>query len=231
MDLSKFEKSINIIFRDKELLKQAFLHRSYLNEHKEVSLPHNERLEFLGDAVLELVVTDWLYRNYPDKPEGQLTAYRAALVNSNTLSDLASELSMSDFLLLSRGEAKDKGRGRQYILANTFESVIGAIYLDQGYDVASRFIAEQIFPQAEEVIKKTLVGDYKSNFQHKAQELLSITPTYKTIAEEGPDHDKKFTVGLYLDENKVSEGSGRSKQEAEQSAAQAGLEAKGWLVL
>lgn len=231
MDLSKFEKSINIIFRDKELLKQAFLHRSYLNEHKEVSLPHNERLEFLGDAVLELVVTDWLYRSYPDKPEGQLTAYRAALVNSNTLSDLASELSMSDFLLLSRGEAKDKGRGRQYILANTFEAVIGAIYLDQGYGVASRFIAEQIFPQAERVIKRTLGGDYKSNFQHKAQELLSITPTYKTIAEEGPDHDKKFTVGLYLDEDKISEGSGRSKQEAEQSAAQAGLEAKGWLVV
>lgn len=231
MELSKFEKLIGFNFQNKELLKQAFLHRSYLNEHKEVTLPHNERLEFLGDAVLELVVTDWLYRNYPDKPEGQLTAYRAALVNANTLADLASNLDMGEFLLLSRGEAKDKGRGRQYILANTFEAVIGAIYLDQGYETASKFIAEQIFPQAEEVIKKTLVADYKSNFQHKAQEFLSVTPAYKTLTEEGPDHDKKFTVGLYINNEKISEGSGRSKQEAEQSAAHAGLEAKGWLVL
>lgn len=228
MDLSKFEKVIGINFRNQSLLKQAFLHRSYLNEHREVELPHNERLEFLGDAVLELVVTDWLFKNYPDKPEGQLTAYRAALVNANTLSELASVLQMDNYLLLSRGEAKDRGKGRQYILANTFEAVIGAIYLDQGYETASRFIADQIFPQAEAVIKKTLVEDYKSHFQHKAQEVFSLTPSYRTVAEEGPDHDKKFTVGLFLGEEQISTGSGRSKQDAEQAAARAGLEERGW---
>lgn len=229
--MKEFEKKIGVTFQNKDLLKQAFLHRSYLNEHKEVTLENNERLEFLGDAVLELVVTDWLYKNYPEKPEGELTSYRAALVNANTCSAVATELGMNDYLLLSRGEAKDMGRARQIILANTYEALVGAIYLDQGYEVAGKFITETIFPQAEQVIKKNLTEDYKSSFQHKAQELVGITPVYKVLRQVGPDHDKKFTMGLFLGEEKVAEGSGHAKQEAEQSAARAGLEVKGWLVL
>ena len=228
-DLSLFEKNLNIKFNNRDLLKQAFLHRSYLNEHKDLTLDHNERLEFLGDAVLEMVVTDWLYVNYPDKPEGDLTAYRSALVNANTCSVLAQELGMNDLLLLSRGEAKDTGRARQIILANAFEALVGAIYLDQGYKVARDFIAQNIFPKADEVIKKNLTEDYKSHFQHKAQEVTGITPVYKVLSETGPDHNKQFTVGLFLNDEKVAEGSGHAKQEAEQSAARQGLEDKGWL--
>ena len=226
--MQNFQEKISYNFKDKNLLKQAFLHRSYLNEHKDLELEHNERLEFLGDAVLELVVTDWLYKNYPGEPEGELTAYRAALVNANTCADLASDLGMNDLLLLSKGEAKDKGRARQIILANAFEALIGAIYQDGGYDSAKAFIAQTVFPKAGEMIKKNLIEDYKSAFQHKAQELEGITPTYKVLAETGPDHDKKFTVGLYLGTDKISEGAGHAKQEAEQAAAHAGLEAKGW---
>jgi len=228
-DLSLFEKNLNIKFNNRDLLKQAFLHRSYLNEHKDLTLDHNERLEFLGDAVLEMVVTDWLYVNYPDKPEGDLTAYRSALVNANTCSVLAQELGMNDLLLLSRGEAKDTGRARQIILANAFEALVGAIYLDQGYEVARDFIAQNIFPKADEVIKKNLTEDYKSHFQHKAQEVTGITPVYKVLSETGPDHNKQFTVGLFLNDEKVAEGTGHAKQEAEQNAARQGLEDKGWL--
>ncbi|MFA5022964.1 MAG: ribonuclease III [Candidatus Paceibacterota bacterium] len=226
--MKNFQDKINYHFKNSDLLKQAFLHRSYLNEHKDVGLEHNERLEFLGDAVLELVVTDWLYQTYPDKPEGELTAYRAALVNANTCADLASDWGMNDLLMLSKGESKDTGRARQIILANTFEAVVGAIYLDGGYSSAKDFITKTVFPKAGEVIKKNLVEDYKSAFQHKAQEVEGITPTYRVISETGPDHDKKFTVGLYLGDTQIAEGSGHAKQEAEQSAARAGLEAKAW---
>lgn len=194
-------------------------------------MDHNERLEFLGDAVLELIVTDWLYLNYPDKPEGELTSYRAALVNANTCSAIASELGMNEYLMLSRGEAKDNGRARQIILANAFEALVGAIYLDGAYDSARDFIARTIFPNASEVIKKNLVEDYKSAFQHKAQEVNGITPNYKVLSQEGPDHDRQFTVGLFLNDEQVSDGTGHSKQEAEQDAARLGLEKKGWLVL
>lgn len=229
--MDDFQKKINYTFKNPNLLKQAFLHRSYLNEHKDIGLDHNERLEFLGDAVLELVVTDWLYQNYADKPEGELTAYRAALVNANTCSVVATELGLNELLMLSRGEAKDTGRARQIILANAFEALVGAIYLDGGYEVARDFIAQNIFPKAGEMIKKNLTEDYKSHFQHKAQEIESLTPVYRIISQAGPDHDKKFTVGLYLGKEKVAEGQGHSKQEAEQSAAQKGLEVRGWLVL
>ncbi len=229
--MDNFQNKINYQFKNSTLLKQAFLHRSYLNEHKEVGLDHNERLEFLGDAVLELVVTDWLFQNYPNKPEGELTAYRAALVNANTCSALATEWGMNDLLMLSKGEAKDIGRARQIILANTFEAVVGAIYLDGGYNPARDFIAQTVFSQAGEVIKKNLIEDYKSHFQCKAQEREGITPTYKVLSETGPDHDKQFTIGLYLAETQIAEGVGYAKQEAEQAAAHAGLEAKGWLML
>lgn len=223
-----FEKSIGVTFNDKNLLTQAFLHRSYLNEHRDVGLEHNERTEFLGDAVLELVITDYLFRNFPDNTEGELTAYRSALVNTGTLSSVAAKLNMGDYLLLSRGEAKDTGRARQYILANTYEAFIGAMYLDQGYEAARVFIERTIVPLMGEIIEKRLWQDHKSFFQEQAQDKTGITPSYQTIGESGPDHDKQFTVGVFLGTQKIAEGGGKSKQEAEQAAARAGLEAKGW---
>ena len=155
-DFSKFEKTIGIIFKNKDLLRQAFTHRSYLNEHKDSELIHNERLEFLGDAVLELIVTEYLYGKFPDSNEGELTAYRSALVNAITLSDAAGKLGMNDFLLLSKGEAKDTGRARQIILANTIEALIGAIFLDQGYDTAKYFISNNIFNLIEKIIEEKI---------------------------------------------------------------------------
>lgn len=227
-DFTTFEAAVGLTFKDQNLLKQAFIHRSYLNEHRDVTLPHNERLEFLGDAVVELVVTDYLFKKYPDKPEGDLTSYRAALVNANTLSEVASRLGMNDYLLLSKGEARDTGRARQIILANTFEAVVGAMYLDAGYEATEKFIAKNLFNKTEEIVSKNLWQDAKSYFQEQAQDKLSITPSYQVLSEVGPDHNKRFTVGVYLNEELVAEGNGHSKQEAEQDAAQKGLEAKSW---
>ncbi len=207
---------------------QAFLHRSYLNENKGLKMDHNERLEFLGDAVLELVVTEYLYGKYPKKPEGDLTSYRAALVNTNTLSSVANTLNMNEFLLLSKGEARDTGRARQYILANTFESFVGALYLDQGYETTRDFIAKNLFPLTDEIVAKGLWQDSKSRFQEIAQEKVGVTPQYKTVQEIGPDHAKNFVVGVYLKDEFVGEGEGKSKQEAEQEAAQKALEARNW---
>ena len=226
--VSDFATKNNITFNNLNLLKQAFTHRSYLNEHRDLDLNHNERLEFLGDAVLELVVTDYLYNHYTDKTEGELTAYRAALVNTNSLAGVAGSIGMNDYLLLSKGEAKDTGRARNIILANTFEALLGALYLDQGYEAVKHFIATNLFPKTDEIIAKNLWQDPKSLFQEKSQEIVGLTPAYNVLKEEGPDHDKKFTVGLYLGDELVAEGDGHSKQEAEQKAAEAGLEAKNW---
>ncbi len=214
-------------FNDLTILEEALTHRSYLNENKSAKA-HNERLEFLGDAVLELVVTDYLFKTYPDKPEGELTAIRAALVNTNSLATASERMGINKFLLMSKGEAKDEGRARQYILANVFEACIGAIYLDQGYATARNFIAKRLFDYTEEIIRKRLWQDAKSRFQELAQEHASITPSYETLSQEGPDHDRVFTVGVFLRHEKVAEGKGRSKQEAEQQAAQAAVQAKGW---
>lgn len=227
-DFSQFEQSIGITFKNKDLLKQAFTHRSYLNEHRDRELVHNERLEFLGDAVLELIITEYLYAKYPDHSEGDLTSYRSALVNAITLSDSAQKIGMNDYLLLSKGEAKDTGRARQIILANTMEALIGAIFIDQGYEMAKYFISNNIFNLIEKIVEEKSWLDAKSKFQELAQDHEGVTPLYKTIKEEGPDHDKKFTVGVYLDKNKVAEGEGKSKQEAEQVAARKALEAKDW---
>ncbi|MEX0919064.1 MAG: ribonuclease III [Candidatus Paceibacterota bacterium] len=210
------------------LYEQAFTHRSYLNEHRQSALEHNERLEFLGDAVLELVVTDYLYREYPEKNEGEMTAYRAALVNTGTLSETAKTLGLNDYLRLSKGEAKDTGRARSIILADTFEALIGAIYLDQGYLIAADFIAQALFPKTAEIIAKNLWQDAKSYFQEQAQEVTGQTPTYRITDEQGPDHNKRFTVGLYIGEELIATGQGHSKQEAEQQAAAAGLIKKAW---
>ena len=227
-DLDKLQKILNVTFTDNTVLLTAVTHRSYLNEHKEATWDHNERLEFLGDAVLELVVTDFLFAKYPEKPEGELTAIRAALVNTVSLSAAAEQLGVNEFLLMSKGEAKDVGRARQYILANVFEACIGAIYIDQGYEAAKGFIAERLFGKTEEIVHKRLWQDAKSRFQELSQEHASVTPTYETVGQSGPDHDRVFTVGVFLRHEKIAEGVGRSKQEAEQQAAEGAIEAKGW---
>ena len=226
--LEKFEESIGISFRDKKLLLEAFTHRSYLNEHRGSKLRHNERLEFLGDAVLELAVTKFLFEKYPDKTEGDLTSYRAALVNAVTLSDISRKLGVNDYILLSKGEAKDTGRARDVILANTIEAIIGAIYQDLGFPAAEKFIAKHLYPLTEKIVAEKLWLDDKSHFQEKAQEYAGITPLYKTMEEIGPDHDKHFKVAVYLDKELVAGGEGKSKQEAEQDAARRALEKKGW---
>ena len=229
MDFSAFEKRIGHAFRDRALLETAFTHRSYLNENRSSGTGgHNERLEFLGDAVLELVVTEFLYAKYPDKPEGDLTAYRAALVNTISISDAASKLGMNDFLLLSKGESRDTGRARAIILANAFEALIGAIYLDQGYMNAKDFIGKQLFHKTDEVVEKRLWQDGKSKLQEMSQDKAGVTPTYELADQSGPDHDKKFVIAVMIAGTRVALGEGRSKQEAEQDAAQKALAAKGW---
>jgi len=227
-DFKKFQEEIGYNFKNERLLEQAFTHRSYLNENRRSGREHNERLEFLGDAVLELVVTEFLFAKYPEKPEGDLTSYRAALVNTASISDAAVKLGMNEYLLLSRGEAKDTGRARAIILANVFEALIGAIYLDQGYEPAKKFIAEQLFHKTDEVVEKGLWQDAKSRFQEIAQEKNSVTPSYDVISQTGPDHDKRFVVGVYLASERVATGEGRSKQEAEQQAAEKALAIKRW---
>lgn len=227
-DFTKLEKQLEISFKNKDLLIQAFSHRSYLNENPDFYLSHNERLEFLGDAVLELIITEYLYKEYPKKPEGELTNWRAALVNAKMLSKIAQELGFNEFLLLSRGEAKEIGKARQYILANTFEAFIGALYLDQGYQACQSFIKKHVINKLPEIIKKGLFKDAKSRFQEEAQEKVSTTPTYKIIKEWGPDHAKRFVVGVYLNKELVAQGEGSSKQEAEEQAAKNALEIKEW---
>jgi ribonuclease-3 len=227
-EFNEFEKKVGLNFINKDLLKQAFVHRSYINENRQSGLSHNERLEFLGDAVLELVITDFLYVKYPEKFEGELTSYRSALVNATTCSDIASKLGMNEYLLLSKGESKDVGRARQYILANTLEAFIGAVYLDLGYETAKGFIEKYFTPLIDSIVSDGKFIDSKSLFQEKAQEFDGITPSYKTIRETGPDHDKKFTVGVYIGKESVATGEGESKQEAEQNAAKEALKIRGW---
>ncbi|KND51687.1 MAG: ribonuclease III [Parcubacteria bacterium C7867-001] len=226
-DFKAFGESIGVSFANLELLIEALTHRSYINEHKSAK-SHNERLEFLGDAVLELATTRFLFDKYPEKPEGELTAYRAALVNTFSIADAADALGVNDMLLLSKGEKKDTGRARKIILANAFEAIVGAIYLDQGYEAAEAFIAKNLYAKIEDVIKAKSYQDAKSRFQEASQDKKGITPHYKTMGEVGPDHDKHFTVGVYLGADEIARGEGKSKQEAEQSAAQNALDKTGW---
>jgi len=227
-DYSDLEQTLGVTFQNKDTLRQALVHRSYLNEHPDFPLGHNERLEFLGDAVLELVVTENLYENY-ENPEGELTNWRAALVNSEMLSALCATIGAEEYLHLSKGESKDKNsKARKYILANAFEAIIGAIYLDQGWDASKKFIEEHVLTELPRILKLRLYIDPKSRFQEAAQEHLGITPSYKVLAETGPDHDKKFEVGVFLGKERVASGEGTSKQEAQVAAAEAGIEAKGW---
>ena len=228
MTLNEFEKKINISFNKKELLEQAFIHRSFINENPRSGLAHNERLEFLGDAVLELVVTEFLYAKYKDHNEGDLTAYRSALVNAVTLGQLADELSFNDLMKLSKGEAKDVSRARSSILADAYEAVVGAIYLDQGYEIVRDFISKTLLVKTEDIIRRGLYKDAKSFVQEKSQDINGLTPSYRVLDEEGPDHDKRFRIGIYFGEDLIAEGVGKSKQEAETDAAKNALARKGW---
>ena len=225
--LSELEEKIGFKFKNKDNLLQALTHRSYLNENPDWHLDHNERLEFLGDAVLELVVTEYLYSNYPN-PEGEMTNWRAALVNAIMLSKITGEFDLNKYVLLSRGEAKDTGRARQYILANAMESLIGAIYLDGGYDAAKEFITKFVLKELPGIIDHKLYRDAKSLFQEMAQDKVGITPTYEVLKEWGPDHARNFEVGVFLEKELVASGQGPSKQEAQQEAAAEALKKKGW---
>lgn len=227
-DFSKIEKALNLKFKNKDLLIQAFTHRSYLNENPDFYLGQNERLEFLGDAVLELIVTEHLYQEYPQKSEGGLTNWRASLVNAKILSEIAKKLGFNDFLLLSRGEEKELGKARHYILANTLEAFIGALYLDRGYKICQKFVSVNLIKELTEIIRQGLFRDAKSSFQEEAQERVKITPNYKALEERGPDHAKHFIIGVFLGEELVAKGKGSSKQEAEEDAARNALEIKNW---
>jgi ribonuclease III len=227
-NLNEFEKKIGFIFKNKDLLKQAFIHRSYINENPRNKIGHNERLEFLGDAVLELSVTDFLYKKYPDEQEGKLTAHRAALVNAVTLSEIAVELGMNEYMMLSKGEAKDKGKARQTILADALEALLGAIYEEFGYTGAEKFVKKYILSKTEEVLKRGLLKDAKSKLQEKAQEIYSVTPTYNVLKETGPDHDKHFIIAVCFKDEQIAKGEGKSKQEAQQDAAVKAIGKLGW---
>jgi len=226
-DLPSLEKKIGVKFDSQELLQQSLTHRSYLNENPDFGLGHNERLEFLGDAVLELVVTEYLYRNYPN-PEGELTNWRAALVNAKMLAEIATDLELNDYVLLSRGEAKDFGRARNYILANALEALIGAVYYDQGIEKATDFIQKNVLVHLPEILEQGTYRDAKSKFQEEAQERAGTTPTYEVMDEWGPDHAKHFKIGVFLGDELVAEGQGPSKQEAQQKAAENALKTKQW---
>ncbi len=228
IDFSKLEKKLKVDFNDKDLLVQAFVHKSYLNESPSFTLSDNERLEFLGDAVLEIVVTEHLFIHYPDKKEGELTSWRAALVNSRMLSKIADELGFNSYLLLSQGEIKETGKARQFILANTFEAFIGSLYLDQGLEICKKFIINEVVKELPDIIKERLFEDAKSTFQKEAQEKTGITPTYEVIKESGPDHNKSFIIGVCLKEELIAKGQGSSKQEAEEEAAKEALKLKNW---
>ncbi len=228
MTLEEFKHQNKIQFKNETLLEQAFIHRSFINENPRSGLEHNERLEFLGDAVLELVVTEYLYAKYTHHNEGDLTAYRSALVNAVTLGGVADKLSFNDLLKLSKGEAKDVSRARSSILADAYEAFIGALYIDQGFDTVKEFVTRTLLIKTEDIIKKGLYKDAKSFVQEKSQELYGVTPAYKVLHEEGPDHDKIFRIGIYFNDEMIAEGEGKSKQEAETSSARKALEIKGW---
>ncbi len=219
----EIEKKIGVEFENKNLLIQAFCHRSYLNENSNFYLGNNERLEFLGDAVLELIVTDYLYFNYPEKSEGELTTWRAALVNTKEIGSVAEKLNFHDYLLLSKGEGREMGKARRCILADTFEAVIGAIYLDQEYEVVKNFIEKVLIARLPRIIELELFRDPKSQLQEEMQEEVGVTPEYRVLEESGPDHQKIFEVGVFIKDKMIGQGEGGSKKEAEEEAAKEAL--------
>ena len=222
------EKKIGIKFKDKSLLSIAFVHKSYVNEHRNESIDHNERMEFLGDAVLELISTEHLYRNHPEQAEGEMTNFRSALVQGKNLAEVARLLNLGEYLFLSHGEENSGGRKKNYILANTLEALIGAIYLDQGFKVTEKFIKTHILASLDEIIENNLHIDPKSSFQEIVQEKMDVTPTYELIKDSGPDHNKKFECGVFIGKKLIVTGVGSSKQKAEEDAAKKALIKKGW---
>lgn len=229
LDFHKIEKILGLEFNNIDLLKRALTHRSFLNEHKEwKKIGHNERLEFLGDSVLGLIVADYLFKEYPFLREGELTALRAALINSDFLLGVANELDLKKYLLVSKGEKDELKKAHPYFLANAIESIVGAIYLDKGFEGAKKFVGKHILLKAEAIFKNGDYKDPKSLFQEKSQAILNITPVYKTLGSKGPDHLKQFRVGVYLEKELVAKGEGYSKQEAEINAAQEALSKKKW---
>lgn len=226
--IEDLEQTLGVTFQNKDTLRQALVHRSYLNEHPDFPLGHNERLEFLGDAVLELVVTEYLYNNF-ENPEGELTNWRASLVNAELLSEICRSLDVEDSLYLSKGESKEKdSKARKYILANAIEAIIGAIYLDQGWEASKEFVLRVVVSKLPKILEHRLYIDPKSRFQEAAQEKAGVTPSYKVMSEEGPDHAKKFVVGVYLSKELVATGNGTSKHEAQVAAAEEAIRVKGW---
>lgn len=223
-DFAGVEEILHIKIEDKSLFQTAFTHRSYLNEHQDYSLPSNERLEFLGDAVLQLVSSKYLYNKYPDQPEGKLTNYRAATVCTTSLAEESERLNYGKFLLLSNGEDQSGGRTSEYILANTFEAVLGALYIEKGIEFCHKFIEKELLYKIEDIVKNELYKDPKSKFQEKAQELRGITPNYEVLESWGADHERTFKVGVYLEKQLYGEGIGSSKQKAQQEAAQNALD-------
>lgn len=222
-DFADLEKKINIEFNNKDILKNALVHRSFVNENKD-KIEHNERLEFLGDAVLELIVTEYLYANFPDRTEGELTSFRAALVRTESLASTAEEIGLGDYIFMSKGEESTGGRKRPYILANTFEAILGAIYIDQGYEKSKEYILDKLVYKINDIVEKRLDIDNKSRLQEISQEVHKITPIYELVSEDGPDHEKVFTMRVLIGEVEYGQGKGANKQEAAQKAAASALE-------
>jgi len=223
-DLKKAAEILKIELYDEELFRTAFTHRSYLNEHADYKNPSNERLEFLGDAVLQLLSSEYLYNAYPTDPEGELTNYRSAIVCTQSIGEEAKRLGYGSLLLLSNGEEATGGRDREYILANTFEAVLGAVFLEKGLDFCREFVTRELFYKVGDIVDKKLYKDAKSRFQEAAQEKTGLTPNYEVSDSWGPDHEKMFRISVYLGKEKYGEGEGRSKQKAEQKAAENALE-------
>ena len=221
-DIKTIEKSIGVEFKNKENLLTALTHRSYLNEER-TTKEHNERLEFLGDAVIELIVSKFLYANYPDKTEGSLTSFRSATVKTTTLAQTARELELGKYVMMSKGEESTGGREKEYILANTFEATVGAIFQDQGLKACESFVKRVLLYKIDDIVNKRLDIDPKTQFQEIAQEKAKKTPTYQLVSETGPDHDKDFEMGVYIGEKLYGKGKGPSKQRAEEAAAREGL--------
>lgn len=227
MNPEEYGRKIGTTFKNKDLLVEALTHRSYLNEYPKWRLPHNERLEFLGDAVLELIVTEALFEKFPKQPEGQLTVLRAALVNYQILARVAESIDLDEFTLMSRGERKDTGRAREVILANAIEAVIGAIYLDQGFEKTRSFVEKFVLIHLDEVLTTKSYKDAKSELQEIVQEKLKMTPTYAVRGESGPAHERRFIMGVYFGDKLIAEGEGLSKQDAEIEAAKNALQKYG----
>lgn len=227
-DYKDLEKKLGIKIKDKDLLSTAFVHRSYINEHRGQGVENNERLEFLGDAVLELAATRHLFEKYPSTQEGEMTTFRSALVKGDHLAEIARKLELGKYLLLSKGETKANGNDKNYILANTMEALIGAIYLDKDFETAEKIIKKFVLDELDEIVAQGLHVDAKSRFQENCQELIGITPHYEILEEEGPDHDKCFTMGAYIGEKLIAKGKGPSKQKAEDKAAKNALKIKKW---